>query len=491
MTLRRLGLLFVLAIAALAAVLAVNAARFTSRQVAAAPAPPFAPLPGAVERLAAAIAIPTVSYDDTARRDSAAFRALRDLLTRSFPRTHTVLRREVLDRDAMLYTWVGADSAAPPLVLMAHLDVVPVEAGTEGRWTRPAFGGVVDSAFIWGRGAQDDKASALGILEAAEGLLAGGFRPARTVYVAFGADEETGGRGAHAIAELLRARGVRPALVLDEGGTVVRGVMPGLAAPLAVVGVAEKGYVSMRLEARGEGGHSSMPPRHTAVGVLARAITRLEDDPFPAVIRGPVEAMLDHVGREMPFALKMVFANRWLTEPLIKRQLAATPTTDASLRTTTAVTMLEGAPKENVLPARARAVVNFRLMPGDSVRGVVERVRRVVADARVTASLDSTTALEPSHVSPSSGAAWETLAKTIRSIYPDAVVAPYLSLGGTDARWYTGLSAHVYRFMPQRWEPDDVARMHGIDERVRISAYVDQIRFYATLVRNVAGPPRS
>jgi len=197
--------------------------------------------------------------------------------------------------------------------------------------------------------------------------------------------------------------------------------------------------------------------------------------------------MLDHVGPEMRFGLKMVFANRWLTEPLIEHQLASDPTTDASLRTTTAVTMLEGSPKENILPQRARATVNFRLMPDDSVRGVVERVRRVIDDAGVAVVLDSTTASEPSHVSPSRGPEWELLARTIRSVYPDAVVAPYLSLGGTDARWYTGLSPHVYRFLPQRWESDDVARMHGTDERVSLSAYAEQIRFYATLIRSVGG----
>ena len=266
--------------------------------------------------------------------------------------------------------------------------------------------------------------------------------------------------------------------------------MPGVKAPLAVVGVAEKGYASLRLEARGQGGHSSMPPRRTAVGRLARAIAVLEADPFPASIRGPVDAMLDYVGPEMPFGLRMVFANRWLTEPLIAHQLAGDPTTDAALRTTTAVTMLEGSPKENVLPERARAVVNFRLMPGDSVRGVVDRVRRVIDDSGVAIVLDSATAIEPSHVSPSVGPEWEMLARTIRSVYPDAVVAPYLSLGGTDARWYTGLSTHVYRFLPQRWEPGDVARMHGTNERVALSAYADQIRFYATLIRNVAGERR-
>ena len=484
----RVGLLvLVLAAAALGAVIIVNAMRYGSRQLPSVPAPAFVPLAGAVERLAAAVAIPTVSYADVTRRDTAAFARWREHLARSFPRAHATLRTERFERDAMLYTWPGLDTAAAPLVLLAHVDVVPVEPGTESQWTRPPFGGVADSLFVWGRGTQDDKAGALGILEAVEGLLASGFRPRRSIYVALGADEETGGLGARAIADSLRARRVRPAVVLDEGGAVVRGVMPGLSRPLAAVGVAEKGYATLRLEARGPGGHSSMPPRHTAVGRLARAIAILEGNPFPARLREPFATMLDRVGREMSFGMRVVFANRWLTEPLIRRQLTSNPTTDAALRTTTAVTMLEGSPKDNVLPQRARAAVNFRLMPGDSLRGVVDRTRNLIGDRDVVVTLDSASATEPSPVSPSSGATWEMLARTIRSVYPDAVVAPYLSLGGTDARWYSGLSENVYRFLPQRWEADDVQRMHGTNERIRVGAYGEQIRFYATLIRAFAG----
>ena len=205
----------VLAAAALAVVMAVRAVRYTSRQVVATPAAPFAAVPGAPQRLAAAIAIPTISYDDPTRRDTAAFARLREHLASSFPRVHAGMRREVLDQGAVLYTWRGADSVAAPLVLLAHVDVVPVEPGTESRWTHPPFAGVVDAQYIWGRGTQDDKGAALGILEAAEALLSTQFQPRRTVYIALGADEESGGRGAHAVAESLRVRGVRPALVLD------------------------------------------------------------------------------------------------------------------------------------------------------------------------------------------------------------------------------------------------------------------------------------
>jgi carboxypeptidase PM20D1 len=307
------------------------------------------------------------------------------------------------------------------------------------------------------------------------------------VILAFGADEEAGGvEGAAKIAGLLRERAVRPQFVLDEGGGVIAGVIPGIAAPVALVGIAEKGYLSVELSVRAEGGHSSMPPRHTAAGVLARAITRLEAHPLPGGVRGATAALFDAIGPEMSFGGRVIFANRWLFDPLIVRKLAGSPSTDATLRTTTAVTVLEGSPKDNVLPARARAVVNFRILPGDSVAGVLEHVRRVVDDPRVEIRPDPG-AVEPSPVSPASGEAWGRIVETIRQTYPDAVVAPYLVLGATDSRYFRDLTPNVYRFAAIRIDDADLKRIHGVNERVAVAAYLEGVRFLAQLIRNTAG----
>lgn len=474
-------------VALLAAVVLVRATQFTPRRVSVAPAVPIEPLEGAVARLVEAIRIPTVSPADSAQRNAAAFSAIHAHIARSFPRVHAAMQREVIGRDALLYTWTGSDSTLPPIVLMGHIDVVPVEPGTEIQWTQPPFSGAVADSHVWGRGALDDKSTVFGVLEASEALLAQGFAPRATVYLAFGADEEVGGdRGAAVIAQTLRARGARPHFVLDEGGAVVSGVVPGVQAPVALVGIAEKGFISLELSVRGEGGHSSIPPKHTAAGVVARAVTRLEANRFPAEVRGAAAQQLDAIGREMPFGRRAIFANRWLFDPVITRQLARSPETDALLRTTTAVTMLEGSPKDNVLPSRARAVVNFRILPGDDTAGVIEHVRRVVDDPRVEIRrLGSAT--EPSAISSTNNDAWALLERSILQVYSDAVVIPYLVLAATDSRYFRDLTPNVYRFAGFRLGASDLSRVHGTNERISIASYLEGIRFLAQLLRTAAG----
>jgi len=483
--LRRIALGLVVALVLLIGVMTVRATAWKSRQLAAAPAPLLAvDSRAAAERLAGAIRIPTVS-EDAARMD-AAFREIQEYLARSFPRTDAALRKEAIGARGLLYAWPGADPTLSPVVLMGHLDVVPVQKDSEKSWSHPPFGGETAGGFVWGRGSLDDKAGVLGILEAAETLLAQGFAPRRTVLFAFGADEETGGRaGAAEIATVLRRRGISPWLVVDEGGLIAEGIVPGVRAPVALVGIAEKGYATVELAAESAGGHSSMPPRHTAVGVLARAVSRLEAAPFPATLRGVGGEFFDFVGPEMAFPMRFAFANRWLLAPLLEGRLAASPETDALIRTTTAATMFEGGPKDNVLPSRARAAVNFRILPGDSVAGVLEHVRRVVRDPAVRVRVLGQ-AVEPSPVSSTDSPSWIALQRTIRQIFPDAVVAPYLVLGGTDARYLAPLSANVYRFLPVRLTSRDLARVHGIDERLATADYASAIRFYERLLRNAA-----
>lgn len=484
--LRRLLLGLLALVLLLAAVLVIRTARFTSRQLPSEPATAPQALPGAPERLAAALRIPTVSPADPAQRRPEAFAAFHAHLLQSFPRVHAALRREAVGRDALLYTWPGADPALPPIVLMGHMDVVPVEPGTERAWTHPPFSGRIAGGFIWGRGSMDNKNNVLGLLEAAEALLAGGFRPRRTVLFAFGADEEASGReGAARIAALLKARNVRPELVLDEGGLISQGVVPGLSGLVALVGIAEKGYLSVELSARSPGGHSSMPPPRTTVGRIGRAVAALEENPLPARTGGVMAQFLAHVGPEMPFGMRLVFANRWLFDPLIKRQLSASTSANATIRTTTAPTMLEGSPKENVLAAQARAVVNFRLLPGDSAAGVLGHVRRTVDDPEVQVRAIGK-ADEPSPVSRTDSPAWHALQRTIRQVYPEATVAPYLVVAATDARYFHSLSPNVYRFMPNLARSEDLARMHGTNERISVEGYRQAVRFYAQLIENTA-----
>lgn len=484
--------IFILSVAlvGLAAVLVVRTYRYTPhREAVAAVHGPAVDGEAAALRLGGAVAFPTVSHQVAERIDSAAFRGLQAYLAETFPRVQTALRRELVSDLSLLYTWPGSDTTLAPVLLLSHLDVVPVEAGTETDWVRPPFSGEVSDGFVWGRGTLDDKVGVMGLLEAVELSLAEGFVPTRTIYLAFGHDEEVGGRqGAVQMAARLAARGVQPAFVLDEGGAVMEGVLPGLTQPVALIGIAEKGYMSVRLTVEGEGGHSSMPPPQTPVGILGAAVARLEAHPMPARFDGAVARMFDDLGPEMAFRERMVFANLWLFRPFITMLLDDVPASNALIRTTTAPTMLSGSAKENVLPARATAVVNFRILPGETVDGVLEHVHDAIDDARVQVDV-LPGAGDPSPVSAVDGFGFPVLARTVRETYPrdDLLVAPFLVVGATDARHYTGLSDEVFRFAPFTLRGDDRARFHGTNERIAVADYATVVRFYHRLFRNAAG----
>ncbi len=441
----------------------------------------------AVERFAAALRFQTISHgrDSGVERDDEAFLALHRHLEQSYPRAHAALERETVGGLSLLYTWRGTDPALAPMLLMGHQDVVPVDPAALERWTHPPYDGVVADGFLWGRGAIDDKINVIGQLEAVEALLAEGFAPRRTVMLFFGHDEELGGgEGAVAAAALLGERGVRPLLVVDEGGAVATGgVIPGLDRPLAAIGVAEKGYVSLELLVETEGGHSSMPPESTAIGIVSTAIHRLEREQMPSHFDGPFRRTLEAVGPHMGGGASVAAANLWLLAPLVERMLLSSPTTAAMIRTTTAPTIFHAGVKDNALPNEARAVVNFRVYPGDSIDDVVAHAIRIVDDERVQIT-PRTKRREPSGVTELDTPAWELLTKTIAQVYPDAVVAPFLIPGGTDARYFREVSDGVFGFIPVRADVGDVRRAHGNDERIALDSFFEGVRFYAQIIRN-------
>lgn len=480
---KRVALLLGVMLLGVVAVVLGRGVSASSRQVRVEPA---APLPIDAERaadtLAGAIRFRTVSNQDPAQVDASQFSGLLQLIAERFPLVHRELTREQVNDYSMLYTWKGHGSDKP-IVLLAHIDVVPVEAGTEKTWLQPPFSGARADGYIWGRGALDDKGSALAILEAVEYLLGAGFRPQRTVYLAFGHDEEVSGRrGAAVMAKLLHERGVEAELVMDEGA-IIDGMVPGISGPVASLSVGEKGYVSIELTANGAGGHSSVPPPHTPIGALSAAIDKLERNQMPANLGASIGRSLEFLGPEMPFGQRVVFANLWLFKPVVERVMAKIPQTNAGIRTTTAPTIFAAGVKDNVLPASARAVVNFRILPGDTVDTVVEHVRATIDDPSIALRvLDEHT--NPSPMSDPDAPAFARISRAIRATFPGTVVSPFLSLGATDARWYAAISPNVYRFAPYRLRAEDVARIHGTNERIGVEDYVGMIRFYVELLKN-------
>lgn len=488
---RKILLLLLAVILVLAAVTVTRALGLDSRQLQVAPLPPRpVPLAALADTLSQAIALRTVSYQEESQLDTAAFAALHQLLADRFPRVQQALEREVVSGWSLFYRWPGSDPSLAPVLLTGHLDVVPVDPDTTGAWLHPPFAGEQAEGYVWGRGAIDDKGGVITVLGAVESLLEQGFAPRRSVWLFFGQDEEASGRqGAAGFAARLEKEGVHPYLLLDEGLPLADGIFPGIKNPVAMIRIAEKGYLTLELAATADGGHSSMPPRQTAVGIVAQALARLEAHPQPARLDGAAAQMFAYLAPELPLGQRLFLANRWLFGPLVLRSLLDEPSSAAMVRTTTAATVFQGGVKENQLPSRATALVNFRLLPGDSAGEVIERVRRAVEDPRV--SIRPTTPLPESHPpSEVEGAAFETLMRTAREVIPDAVVVPALLVGTSDARYYERFCRNVYGFRPFLLNSQDLKRFHGLNERVALSDLERMVRFYARLIEATSQVPK-
>lgn len=470
-----------------AAAVAVNTLRHGSRQLEVAPAPAL-PVDenGVAERLSGAIRFQTIASRDDANASAAEFRKLHEYLQQRYPRLHAALQRETVGGYSLLYTWPGSDDKARPILLMAHQDVVPISPGTEGRWEAAPFSGEVKAGHVWGRGSWDDKGNLIAQMEAVEMLLAVGFKPRQTIMLAYGHDEEVGGqRGAVQIASLLKERNVHFDFVLDEGLLITDGIMPGLAKPAALIGIAEKGFLSVVLKLPATPGHSSMPPPKGtgAIAMMSAALRRLDDEQLPAGLRGVAREMFETIAPEMGGFNRVALSNLWLFGPVVQRQLENAASTNAMMRTTTALTVMKAGNAENVIPGLAEATVNFRLLPGDTIAAVTEHVRKKAGSERFEL-MALPGATEASAVSPTQSSSYQLINRTVRSLFPDVVVAPGLMIAATDSRHFTGLSDHVYRFSPVRAKPEDLTRFHGTNERISTGNLAELVRFYHQLLRN-------
>lgn len=467
----------------LVAVLLIRAATMSSVQVDVEPTS-FEALPGAPERLADSIRFETISNADPALMRMEEFARFNEFLVISFPQAHQAMQRELIAPCSVVYTWKGSTQQRPVLVA-SHTDVVPVEQEQLPKWTHAPFAGTTAEGYIWGRGALDDKVGVLGLLEAVELLVSQGKSPQRTVTFAFGCDEEVGGElGAKKMARLFADRGQSFEFVFDEGLAIVQGYMPGTTSAVALVGIVEKGFGTYTLTVEAEGGHSSMPPKNSAIGILARGIAKLEANPLPAGLNVASRQMFETVGPEVDFGLRIIFANLWLLEPVLVAVLSGQPATNATVRTTTAVTIMRAGVQDNVLPKKAVAKVNFRLAPGDSLEDVREHIVATVDDARIAVEMPPSRgfANPASKVSSADTPGFRAIRDAVRAAFGnEVVVAPGSTTGGTDARHYEGVSDDQYRFAPVwlKKESEDTARIHGTDERIAVDDYGRAIAFYA------------
>lgn len=468
----------------LVAVLAWHTWRFDSRQW------PVQARPGvavdanaAAQRLSAAVQQRTI-WSDT-DENAAAFDALHTLIQTSYPAAHAVMTRQTVGRHGLLYIWPGTDTKAKPIALLAHQDVVPAAPETQKDWQYPPFSGTVQGGFVWGRGAWDDKSSVMAIMEAVEMLAKAGFKPRQTLYLVFDSNEETGGEdGAKPVAAMLRQQGFKLRFVLDEGLLITHGLVPGVSRPVALVGVAQKGYLTLKLTAHGQPGHSSQPPRHHAIGILADALLRLDAQPMPARLQGLPRETLEAVAAEANGVMRVVLSNLWLTRPLIERELQKTPTSEAMLRTTAVPTVIKAGDVENVVPGVASVLINYRLLPGDTSEAVIRHVKHAIEGLDVKVEREPKGS-EATAVSSTDSPPYRTLARSLRELQPDTVVAPGLLIGGTDSLHFADLTDTILRFRPIHVTAKDLARIHGINERIGVANHAEMIQFYERLLRNL------
>lgn len=471
---------FLLALAVLIAVLVVNTFRFSSKQTPvseiAVPALPT----NALAHFQRAIQFQTISNANPALFDTTQFLGFRQFLDSTYPLVRSKLSREIVEKYSLLYEWKGKNPSLKPIILMAHQDVVPIEKEAASMWTVDPFAGTIRDGFIWGRGTCDDKGMLIAILESVEKLLSQNFQPERTIYLSFGHNEEVLGSGAKAIAALLEQRNVKAEFILDEGGIITETKLSSMTEkPVGLVGTAEKGYISVQLTAIKSGGHSSMIEPETAIDMITKAVVSLRSNPFTADFALSTTDFFNHIGPEMPFGKRLVFANQWLFKPLIVSSMSKTGPTDAQIRTTTAPTIIQSGIKDNVVPTVAKAVVNFRILPGNTSKDVLQHIKDVIKNDSIKIEVISNVN-EPSKVANVQSLGFQRITQSIKQNFgSNVIVSPYLVVGGTDSRYFERITDNTFRFTPFV----DPFGFHGIDERVRVEDFRRGISFFEQLIK--------
>lgn len=491
--LKRIGWVLLALVLLLVLAFAINTWRGTSQQIKVAPLPAIdLDENAAAARLAAALQLQTVSSATDPQANAEQFKALHALLARLFPNVNAALQRENVGGFGLLYRWGGTDPKAAPILLLAHQDVAPVAPDADKNWQVPPFAGQIKDGIVWGRGAWDDKGNLMAQLEAIDRLIQKNYQPRRTVYLAYPADEETGGtRDGAQIAALLKQRGIQPAFVLEQGQPILDGVVPGVASPAALVGVGGNGSAAIAIKVRppAPGTATASQPDASASDLLQRVIARLQAEPPAAPLDGIAGPTLKALVPEMHGAPRVLFANRWLFGSIVQRQLADAAPTRAWLRG--AIPPAADPPGQAAVAASgdAAATLDFRILPGESAAHLLEEVRKVVAEV-VPAGRFELAVLPPTRrpadAALTASAQYQILNRTIREVFPTAVVAPVLTTPDANSALGAVLGDHVFAFTPLQADRADLTRIHGSNGRLSVAGYANAVRFYHRLLSQLA-----
>lgn len=434
----------------------------------------------AVMHLSEAITMRTVSNPDYSLTDFGPYVDFLNFLERTYPNVHRICHCEIINTYSPVYHWESDLKEGKPILFTGHYDVVPAVESSLGEWETGPFSGTVLDGCVFGRGALDDKNQVISIMEALEEAIGKGMLPRRDIYIAFGFDEEVGGeKGAKAIASLFKERNLAFEFVLDEGGAVIEGVLEGLGVPAAMIGVTEKGSSNVTLRTKGDGGHSSMPTKDSAIGTLSKVIGNIEDHPLPARLTLPVKEMFRSMA---PYMGKRGFLLRHmgLTFPFLKRTLSRSATLNSLIRTTISFTMAGSGEAKNILPREAWANASIRILPGDTLDGVMEHMRNV--NKGIPFEMEKVDIEEASMVSPIDSASYLMLEKNIGLEFPGVVVMPYLMAGSTDSRKYSDLCRNIYRFSAISMTGRDLDSIHSTNEKISKENLMHMVSFYARLL---------
>lgn len=442
--------------------------------------PILAPLPdSAIQHLSQAVRIPTVSVSDTSAIDTVAFRAFGIFIESAYPLIHQHLSKSLIDQFSFVFEWKGQNTSLRPIILMGHYDVVPVETSSLSQWSAAPFSGTITDTCIWGRGSVDDKSGVISVLEAAEEMLRKGFVPQRTIYLCFGHNEEVSGHSAGSIVKYLEQKKVYAEMVLDEGGQLSEERIKDVKRPIAVIGVAEKGYASFELTVQKEGGHSMMPAKETAIDILAAALYKLRNKTMPSKLTPPVKEFIKRIGSSSDnFLNRMAGSNMWLFEGVIKRKLAEQPEGSAMLHTTIVPTILESGIKDNIIPGTAKAILNSRILTGETAESVQDYIAKTIQDDRVTIKKIGKFDSDPSSATSIESPAFRRIESAVYQNISRAIPAPYLMIGATDSRYYRHISDGVVNFFPMT----DAKGFHGVNERLPIEDLHRGINFIITVI---------
>lgn len=440
-----------------------------------------------IKNLSDAIKIPTIANRDESLVDWAPFDEFHAMLEKAYPLMHEKLEKQIISTRSLLYHWKSEHPEKEPIALLSHQDVVPVTPGTEDDWKYPAYSGEIAEGFLWGRGAIDMKNHLIGVCEAVETLLEEGYVPERDVYICFGHNEEVMAEGeicgADCMMRWFKERGIKLDSVLDEGGAILEAkVDKVIDGHLAGVGIAEKGHVDFEISVNAKGGHSSQPPKHSALGELSRIVCKLENNQFKAELTPQLYSLFNEIGKNTTYPVRCVMSNLPVLKPLITKICSEIPPVASMMRTTTAVTMANGSPAPNVLPQKATVNVNFRIMPGQTIEDVEAHIRKI---AGPKAEIRMVSGKNPSKISPTDSRAFNAIREICKEMDPKAIVAPYLVMGGTDARNYEDVCDNIYRYSPFLMDTALLLTCHGTNERIPLTSLKDGVVFFKKYIREL------